>query len=159
MKHLESKLQISCINWYNQQWPNLEKLLFHVPNGGKRGSKMEAARFKKEGLRRGISDLIFLLPCENYHGVMMELKTPKGVVSDEQKEFLLLMEWLGYRVEVVRSFDRFKKIVESQINAHGIEKVKALSKKIAPLHQGNKDKAAMDELRRKQKKTKPYQNR
>lgn len=77
-------------------------LLFHIPNGGKR-SKAEAARFKAEGVVSGVPDLCLPVARTGWHGLFVEMKAPKGVLSDAQKEWgeSLLAE--GYAVRVCRS--------------------------------------------------------
>lgn len=109
----ESNLQISCVTWFRLQYPRLRKALFSVPNGGTR-HKREAVTLKKEGVTAGVSDLILAIPNRENAGVFIEMKTPSGTVSKEQKEFLALMKSLGYRTEVVRSFDRFVAVVVEQ---------------------------------------------
>jgi len=114
MSREESKLQQSCILWFRLQYPKLSKALFSVPNGGLR-NKREAVTLKKEGVVSGVADLILAIPNKDNSGVFIEMKTPKGIVSKEQKEFLSLMSSLGYRVEICRTFDRFMFIVNSQM--------------------------------------------
>jgi hypothetical protein len=57
---------------------------FHVPNGGKRGLA-EAARFKRMGVRPGVSDLILF-----HRGCLyaLELKAGKGKPTDLQEQFM-----------------------------------------------------------------------
>lgn len=114
MKKEEHNLQVACVTWFRLQYPKLRKALFSVPNGGTR-HKREAVTLKEEGVTAGVSDLILAVPNRENAGVFIEMKTPSGTVSKEQKEFLALMKSLGYRVEVVRSFDRFVEVVNSQM--------------------------------------------
>ena len=67
------------------RWPEL-RLLFHIPNGGKR-LKTEAARFRAAGVRSGVPDLF--LPCARggYHGLWIEMKAVGGRVSREQEQW------------------------------------------------------------------------
>lgn len=109
----EHNLQVACVTWFRLQYPKLRKALFSVPNGGTR-HKREAVTLKEEGLTAGVSDLILAIPNRENAGVFIEMKTQTGTVSDEQKEFLTLMRSLGYRTEVVRSFDQFVKVVVEQ---------------------------------------------
>lgn len=59
--HLESDLQIKCVQWFRLTYPKLRYLLFSVPNGGLR-SLRTAQMLKAEGALAGVSDLILLLP-------------------------------------------------------------------------------------------------
>lgn len=65
-------------------------VLFHVPNGGRRG-KVEAARFKALGVVPGVADLILF---HRSHAFCMELKRPAGgkVKAGVQSEHQLAFE-------------------------------------------------------------------
>lgn len=58
--------------------------VYAIPNGGFR-LMTEAIRLKAEGVKSGITDLVFVAP----QGVSawLETKTPKGGMKDEQKGF------------------------------------------------------------------------
>ena len=111
----EEKLQIACISWFDYQYPQYRKLLFAVPNGGSR-HKLEAINLKKQGVRAGISDMIFLYPSFRFAFLCIELKTIKGKQSDEQIQFETLIDGQtqGHYV-VIRSFEEFKEIIEDHI--------------------------------------------
>jgi len=80
-------------------------LLFAIPNGGRRGIK-EAQRFKRQGVKPGVSDLFFPYPCGHSAGLWIEMKKcrkdfrsdreAEKSVSIEQLDWLVLMEWAGY---------------------------------------------------------------
>lgn len=58
LKRGEDTEQMGVIDWANwnlQRFPEL-KMLYHVPNGGKR-NPAEAARFKAMGVKAGVPDL------------------------------------------------------------------------------------------------------
>ena len=74
----------------------------HVPNGGLR-SKREAARFKLMGVKPGVSDLVISMP-EGRTGYM-EIKSPKGRLTEDQENFLAAMAANGNLTAVVRSLD------------------------------------------------------
>lgn len=63
---------------------------------------------KKMGLVPGTPDLVL-----SYCGktIYFELKTEKGIVSDDQKRIHKILRSTGHRVEVVRSFEEFKEIL------------------------------------------------
>lgn len=110
----ESSLQKGCVKWFRLQYSKYSKALFSVPNGGTR-HPLEAITLKEEGATAGVSDLILAVPNKHNHGVFIEMKTPKGKVSKEQEAFLFLMKSLGYRVEVVRTFEQFVEVVNNQM--------------------------------------------
>jgi len=74
---------------------------FAVPNGGKRG-KIEAANLKRQGVRAGVPDIIII-----HHGKAygLELKSPKGTISDSQEEVFPLLRAAGMPIEIIRSLD------------------------------------------------------
>ena len=94
--------QVAFIDWCfrnTAKYPMLD-LIFAIPNGamlgGGRVGAIRANILKAEGMRPGVSDLF--LPCARgkYHGLFLETKTNKGVVSDNQKEFIAGVETQGY---------------------------------------------------------------
>lgn len=95
MKHTESKLQIACVNWFSYQYPNLSPLFFAVPNGGKR-TLTEAKILKAEGVKRGVSDLLLLVPNAEYNFLAIEMKAEKGIQSPNQKQWQKSIEALGF---------------------------------------------------------------
>jgi len=111
----EEHLQIDCINWFDYQYPKLQKLLFAVPNGGSR-HKLEAVNLKKQGVRAGVSDLVLLYSNEQYPFLCLELKALNGKQSTEQKEFQKSVESVGGLYVLIRSFDEFKNNIEKYFN-------------------------------------------
>ena len=104
----EDDMQISCTVFLRQQYP--DKLFFHVPNGGFR-NRREGAKFKRMGVRAGVSDFIFLEPTRNYKGLIVELKVRGGRLQNTQKEFLEDAEARGYKCGVVYSIAAFVDLV------------------------------------------------
>lgn len=85
-KQTESQIQTSCIEWFRIQYPDLQLLLFAVPNGGKRGPATGAI-MKREGAISGVSDLILLIPKKGFASLCIEMKRPGGKQSENQKEW------------------------------------------------------------------------
>lgn len=110
MKHLESKLQQSCVRWFDYQYPRYRLNLFAIPNGGRR-SKIEAAIMKGEGVRAGVADLFLAVPNGKYHGLFIEMKTESGRQTDTQKEFEKAVTAQGYSYTICRNFESFVNVV------------------------------------------------
>lgn len=91
-----------------------QKLLFAVPNGGHRHIS-EAKRLKAEGVRPGVADLMLSIPGKNNHGLYIEMKTSKGKMSDEQKEFARAVIKQGYRYVVCRKYSNFQELINRHI--------------------------------------------
>jgi hypothetical protein len=115
MKHEESQTQRACVKWFRLVYPKLSRLLFAVPNGGKRGIR-EAAIMKAEGVVSGVADLLLLVPKGGYNALAIEMKTDKGKQNENQKLWQEDFEKSGGKYVVCRSFDAFKKEVESYLD-------------------------------------------
>ena len=63
---------------------------------------------KATGVVAGVSDLIIIQPNRI---IFIELKTEKGVQSNEQKSFEKKVKNLGFEYYLIRSMDEFKKSV------------------------------------------------
>lgn len=98
--------QATLFSWAKMQehrWPEL-RLLFHIPNGGSRG-KVEAARFKAEGVKPGVPDLFLPVARGRYHGLFIEMKRRKGGrASEEQKAWITELRKQGYVAEICRGW-------------------------------------------------------
>lgn len=107
----EDILQAEIYKWYHNNFctklNDNPHVIFSVPNGGKR-SKSEAMILKATGVVAGVSDLIIIQPNRI---IFIELKTEKGVQSNEQKSFEKKVKNLGFEYYLIRSMDEFKKSV------------------------------------------------
>ena len=103
----EGEEQSRLFSWCRMQlWqhPELE-LLFHIPNGGSR-NKAEAGRFKAEGVKAGVPDLLLPVARGGYHGLFIELKRlDGGRVSTEQKAWMDKLKGQGYQAAVCRGWE------------------------------------------------------
>lgn len=119
MSMQESYLQQECVQWFKFQYPKYAQVLIHVPNEGKRNTKMVrtkygmkvvcsgGARLKAEGMVAGVADLLLLTPNNEYGSLAIEMKTPTGRLSDSQKEWREEFEKAGNKYVVCRSFEQF----------------------------------------------------
>lgn len=102
----ESFLQEKCVNWFRLKYRPESRLLFSVPNGGFRHPSVGAI-MKREGMLRGVSDLLLLIPSRGYHALCVEFKVGDNQLSNEQVRFAThVLEW-GYQYRVIRDFDNF----------------------------------------------------
>lgn len=109
----EQKTVMQWAEWNAGRYPQL-KWLYHIPNGGKR-SKAEAARFKTEGVKAGVSDLCLPSPSGKYHGLYVEMKALDGTPEAEQLEFLRFVRSQGYAGFVCYGADEAIKVIEKYI--------------------------------------------
>lgn len=101
LKRGEDTEQMGVIDWTNwnlQRFPEL-KMLYHVPNGGKR-NPAEAARFKAMGVKTGVPDLCLPVPMNGYAGLYIEMKYSNNKPTAAQKEWIKNLKEYGYKVTV-----------------------------------------------------------
>lgn len=114
----EMKLQAACFKAAWNDFPETRRLLFHVANeldlSGDNARK--GAQRRAEGIVRGVSDLILLIPRGGYHGLMIEMKTETGRQSEDQKAWQTLVESQGYRYEVIRTVDGFVSMLSEYLS-------------------------------------------
>jgi len=107
----ESKIQQNIIMWYKNNFclnhHNPQNIIFSVPNESK--SKRETLQKMAIGMMPGVSDLIVIT---SNNVLFIEVKTPSGTQSKNQKRFQSLVENLGYNYYLVRSLEQFKTIFE-----------------------------------------------
>ena len=105
MKHIEDDNQLALMQWARSKRFNgarLSDYLHHSPNGGLRSIKT-AARLKAQGTMAGFPDLFLFIACGQWHGLMIEMKSPKGQLSPAQTMVLPRIENQGYKVVVCYS--------------------------------------------------------
>lgn len=109
----ESEIQCALIVWWSHACKGYgvpEHMLFSIPNGGWR-DPAGAAILKREGQRNGVCDLFLAVRRGPWCGLFVEMKTPVGVVSDEQEAFIADASKQGYATHVCRSFDAAVKVI------------------------------------------------
>lgn len=93
----------------------LSDFIHHSPNGGYRSGR-EGKNFRLMGTKAGFPDLFVFIPKEGYHGLFIELKTPKGKtadgkthrageVSDNQEMMIDRLNTVGYKAVVCYGYD------------------------------------------------------
>ena len=94
---LEHREQVRLMRWakgLEDDYPLLA-LLFHIPNGGQR-DPIAGMQMKRAGVKRGVPDLCLPVPCQEFHGMFLELKYGKGEASKYQSAWLNALHELGY---------------------------------------------------------------
>lgn len=76
------------------RYPEL-KLLYHIPNGGKR-DKGTAIKLHRQGVKAGVPDLHLPVARGGYNGLYIELKVGKNKTTDKQKEWIAELNKQGY---------------------------------------------------------------
>ena len=113
----ESQEQQSLFLWaayLRGKFPELD-LLYHIPNGGKRG-KGEGGRFKAEGVKAGVPDICLPVARGGYHGLYIELKRQKGSrLHETQKEWLESLTKQGYYTAVCHGWQMAADVIEKYL--------------------------------------------
>lgn len=105
----EEQIQIKYVQWAALNVTNYPalSLLFAVPNGGSR-NVIEAVNLKRSGTRKGVPDLFLPWASSGFHGLFIEMKSPTGRMSKEQKWWREKLIEAGYAHIVPRSFEEAK---------------------------------------------------
>lgn len=118
MRATEHDLQVSLVRWFDYAYPQISGRLFAIPNGGQRHA-ITAAKLKREGVRRGVPDLF--LPVANatatYSGLFIELKTPKGRPTKEQKEWVEFLNTQNFLAKFAYGLDDAMQIIKDYLDA------------------------------------------
>ena len=107
----EHEEQVEFIQWCDRN----NVTVFAIPNGSHK-SKAAANKFKAEGLRSGVPDLMIPIAKNGYNGLFIEMKRIKNsATSENQKEWILLLRDLGYKAEVAKGADMATEIAEEYL--------------------------------------------
>lgn len=118
MKHKEHQIQSALIEWWSIQHKvyNLPEFsLFAIPNGSKR-NPVTGAILKREGVRRGVPDLMLAVPNKNHYGLFIEMKAGANKPSLEQKQFLEYVFAMGYQVSVCYDWVDASKLIHDYLS-------------------------------------------
>lgn len=97
------------------RWPKEMRMLYHVPNEGKR-SRANGARLKAEGLRAGVPDINLDVARGEYHGLRIEMKRRRGGrVSPEQAAWLEALREQGYAAVVAYGWEEAADAIEKYL--------------------------------------------
>lgn len=109
---IEHKEQVKLFSWAKLQsvkHPQLS-MLFSIPNGGQRNI-VTATKLKAEGVKSGVPDCFLAVPIGGDCGMFIEMKSPKGKLSENQKEWINALSSSGYKCAVCYSFDEAKEVI------------------------------------------------
>ncbi len=109
----EHALQVECLRWLRVAYRDV--LCYAIPNGGQRNT-IVAAKLKAEGATAGIPDLCIPVGRNGYHALYIEMKNGKaGRLSEHQKEVIPRLQAYGNKVVVCRTFEEFRREVDSYL--------------------------------------------
>ena len=100
--------------WNTCTFPEL-KLMFHVPNEGKR-SIQRGAMMRRIGLKAGVPDICLPVPRGIWHGMFIEMKRQKGgTLGDSQREWIEALTKQGYYCIVARGWEVAAKEIQEYL--------------------------------------------
>lgn len=106
----EDTIQAACVSYLDILAKQGRLDFFAVPNAARRNVR-QASHLKRTGMRAGVSDLILLFPMGRIF--FIEVKTPKGRLSDSQVAFNERVRALGHFTYVVHSVDELKGVIDA----------------------------------------------
>jgi hypothetical protein len=106
----EAGVQTIIVNYLKFQYPGI---LYCASAGGMFTSMKQAIKMKMTGYVKGFPDLQICEPNEKYHGLFIEVKTEKGVVSKEQKEWIKQLNKRGYYATYVKGSEDAIKLIDA----------------------------------------------
>jgi len=115
-EHDEQKAVIKWADAMSGKYPCL-RWLHAIPNAAKRSYKL-AAYMKAEGMKSGVFDLFLPYPCNGYHGLYIEMKAHRGMVSENQREFEAWVVSQGYQAVICWSADAAIEAISEYISAN-----------------------------------------
>jgi hypothetical protein len=109
----EHQEQCKVIEWCDQH--PIAKHIFAIPNGANK-SPATAAKFKREGLRKGVPDLFLPVARMGFHGLFVEMKRVKGsVLSVDQALQITSLEGYGYLCHVCHGADEAIAVIQDYL--------------------------------------------
>lgn len=120
--------QVQVIDWWSvarHKWLLPEFALFAIPNAAKRSFAL-ANYLQREGLRKGIPDLMLAVQTEVTSGLFIEMKAGKNKPTDDQKAVISYLRYTGYHAVVAWSADEAVQAINGYLNAYevGVRKVR-----------------------------------
>lgn len=112
MKQTEHEEQKKLFTWAKMQsakHPQLS-MMFSIPNGGHRNI-VTATKLKAEGVKSGVPDIFLAVPIGGDCGLWIEMKSAKGKLSENQKEWINALSSSGYQCAVCYSFAEAQAII------------------------------------------------
>lgn len=117
----EGNAQTLVVQEFDLAYPKFAGRLFHVANGGKR-TRLERHLLVKQGVRKGVPDLVLPVPVSPHHGLYIEMKAEDpyaSPVSDAQDDWIAFLVSQGYFATVCRGSQEAMDIIRHYLKDHG----------------------------------------
>lgn len=115
----EADCQRAVFLWAGQpairkRWPELA-LLHHVKNETREGAAA-VAMDKAQGVKKGVPDLCLPVARGKYHGLYIEMKSPKGRLSEAQAWWLDALLRQGYAACTCHGYKEAEEVLTWYLN-------------------------------------------
>ena len=97
------------------------KLLYHIPNEGKRSVSYGAA-LRRQGMKKGVPDLCLPVARGKYHGLYIEMKAGRNKPTVDQQWWLEALERQGFRAVWCSGWEQAKEEISEYLNLKEIDK-------------------------------------
>ena len=112
----EENEQAALFRWASYAQTQYEelKLMYHVPNEGKR-SAVTGARMKQSGLKPGVPDVCLPTAHGGYIGLYIEMKVKPNKPTENQKQWLRALREAGHFTAVCYTWEEAKNLIEEYL--------------------------------------------
>jgi hypothetical protein len=119
----EATVQQNVCTYMRFAHPVLWRVTFHVPNGIKAASSIQAARMISQGVKAGVADLICLAPRGAYNCLALELKRLDVAPTAAQLAFLRAVSEAGGAAYWADHFERARTIIDAYARLQPTERL------------------------------------
>ena len=113
----EENEQAALFRWASYAQTQYEelKLMYHVPNEGKR-SAVTGARMKQAGLKPGVPDVCLPTAHGGYVGLYIEMKVKPNKPTENQKQWLRALREAGHFTAICYTWEEAKNLIEEYLS-------------------------------------------
>lgn len=115
MNKEEQQNQIAFVSWFRTQYPHFKRLIT-CPSFGENIGPRRMCTLKKMGLSPGMPDIAIFVTTNSYPGLLIEMKSNKGRLTESQKSMHLELTNQGYKVLTCWSWDEARKATKKYLN-------------------------------------------
>lgn len=108
------ELQIECIRYFDENYPEYSHLLIALPNGFQCQFDYKTNKNLKElGFKKDTPDLFLAIKSNLYSGLFIELVPAGERLTKKKYEYLEKLRMNNYRVVIVRNVDSFATAIKN----------------------------------------------
>lgn len=112
MQNIEHNIQKSVITYLRYAYPTA---LFCASAGGLFTSKSQGAKMVAAGYVKGYPDLAIYEARGGYNGLFIELKSPTGKTSPEQRDWIAKLMERGYYAQICKGAEPAINLIDAYL--------------------------------------------